>query len=190
MVISFFKKAQLATNNSWTRLLENDGVLIRRASNGHQLSNNLLPAYLAQLIDDGFATEEVDEKVSIPWTSVYEALRSPGYDELAAVLELPPFTTSQPSLQSRNSLTDQDFSISIAGWRSNQRTAEHPQAQGPMLVWREQVELMRPEQWELFNEVVSFARRQPDQKNEKVHRQAWGKIRSLALKANASPDIS
>lgn len=188
MLFDFFKKTQPTTNNSWSRQFENDKVLVYRASKGPHLSNELLPAYIAQLIDDGFASQELDEKISIPWASIYEALRSPGYDELADVLELPPFTTSQPVLESRNSLTDQDFSIAVAGWRSNQIATGHPQVQGALLVWNEKIELMRPEQWELFNEVVSFSRRPSDQKDEKVHRQSWGKIRSLALKANARLD--
>lgn len=188
MLFDFFKKTAPTINNSWTRHFENDKVLVYQSSADLHLSNELLPAYMAQLIDDGLASQELDEKISIPWASIYEALRSPGYEELANVLELPPFTTSQPTLQSRNSLTDQDFSIAVAGWRSHHVVIGHPQVRGAMLVWSEKIELMRPEQWDLFTEVVNFSRRPFDQKNEKVHRQSWGKIRSLALKANARLD--
>jgi hypothetical protein len=37
--------------------------------------------------------QERNDEVSISWNSIYEALRSPGYDDLAEVLELPAFTS-------------------------------------------------------------------------------------------------
>lgn len=188
MVFNFFKKAESAPANSWRRALSNKGVVIRRSGEGTLLAGEMLPAYLAQLIDDGFAGQEANGEVSISWDSVFEALRSPGYDELAAVLELPPFTSCKPTLKSRNSLTDDDFSIAVSEWRSNQHFVEQPEVQGAMLVRDEQTELMRAEHWELFTEVVAFSRRTPDQRNEKVHRQAWGRIRRSALKAGARLD--
>lgn len=188
MVFRFFKQPQTAPTESWRRQLSDKGVVIRRSGEGTLLAGEMLPAYLAQLIDDGFASQEPNDEASISWSSVYEALGSPGYDELAEVLELPPFTSCEPALQSQNSLTDRDFSIAVSGWRSSQHSAEQPEVLGAMLVRDEQMELMRPEHWELFTEVVAFSRRAPDQRNEKVHRQAWGRIRSLALKAGARLD--
>lgn len=188
IVFSFFKKAQKAPPESWRRQLSDKGVVIRREGEGALVASELLTAYLAQLLDDGFANQEPNDEVSISWDSIYGALRSPGYDELPEVLALPRFTTCEPVLQSRNSLTDDDFSIAIAGWRSGQHFVEQCEIRGAMLVWDEQTELMRPEHWELFTEVVRFSKRQSDQRNEKVHRQAWGQIRRLALKANAKLD--
>lgn len=188
MVFSFFKKAQMSPLELWHRQLLDTGLVISRSGEGTPLTSEMLPAYIAQLVDDGFAIQEANDEVSISWSSVYDALRSPGYDDLDAVLELPPFTTSAPALQSRNSLTDDDFSIAVSGWRSSHHAGEHAVVRGAMLVWDEQVELMRPEHWELFSEIVAFSRRTPDQCNEKVHRQAWGRIRSLALKASARLD--
>lgn len=114
-------------------------------------------------------------------------MRSPGYDDLAAVLELPPFTDSEVALQSRNALTDDDFSIAVSAWRS-ERFGDQPDVVGAMLVRDEHRELMRPEQWELFSEVRAFSRRTPEQRDERLHRQAWGRIRTLALKAGARLD--
>ncbi len=188
MVFSFFKKAHTEPAEPWRRQLSDKGVVIHRSGEGTLLAGEMLPAYLAQLIDDGFANQEPNDEVSISWNSIYEALRSPGYDELAEVLEFPPFTSCVPALESRNSLTDDDFSIAVSGWRSGQHFVEQPEVLGALLVRDDQIELMRPEHWELFTEVVAFSRRAPDQRNEKVHRQTWGRIRSLALKAGARLD--
>ncbi len=188
MAFGLFKKAPASSHVTWRRRLTAHGVLIGRSEDGVHLSSDLLPAYIAQLIDDGFASQERVEEVVLPWASAYEALSSPGYDELSAVLELPPFTACDLVLESRNSLTDEDFSIAVSGWRSAEKSGEQPQVVGAMLVRDEQTELMRPEQWALFSEVVGFSRRPPAQRSERLHREAWGRIRTLALKAGARLD--
>lgn len=188
MVFGFFKKALATPSVIWRCRLTEQGVLVGQAGDGTHLPSELLPAYLAQLIDDGFASDEDSPEVLLPWASVYEALRSPGYDELAAVLELPPFTASEVMLQSRNSLTDKDFSIAVSGWRSKLPRDEQPEVKGAMLVRDGLMELMRPEQWDLFREIVQFARRPVELRGEQLHRQSWGRIRTLALKAGARLD--
>ena len=187
MVFGFFKKDHASPDNSWRRRLSDQGVHIDREGGGAHLHGELLPGYLAQLIDDGLAEQAAGTEVLIPWSAVYEAIRSPGYDELPAVLDLPSFTDSAVALQSRNSLTDSDFSISVSGWRTG-GASNQPDVVGAMLVRDEQTELMRPEQWELFTQVLDFARRSPEQRDERLHRQAWGHIRTLALKAGAHLD--
>ena len=187
MVLNFFKKTQAVTTDSWKRLLSTQGVVVQRAIDGALLTSDLLTAYLAQLIDDGFATQTIEDEFVISWESLFKALRSPGYSQLAVIFDLPPFTSCGQVLQSRNSLTDTNFSIAIS-WRSSAHHNELPKIIGAMLVWDEQTELMLPEHWELFSEVIEFARRPSDQCNEKAHRLAWGRIRSLALKACATLD--
>lgn len=188
MVFQIFKKTQAASTYSWRRQLSDQGIAIQRSGEGTQLTSELLPAYLAQLIDDGLGSLENEDKVVMPWGALYQALQSPGYNELMDILELPPFTSSEPALQSSNSLTDTDFSIVVSGWRSEHHNNEQPEVIGAMLVRNEQTELMRPDQWELFSEVVAFAKRPQEQHNEKIHRLAWGRIRSLALKSGAKLD--
>lgn len=187
MVFGLFKKAQARPDSSWRRRLSDQGVHVSQDGGGVRLPSELLSGYLAQLVDDGLAEQAAAAEVLIPWTAVYEAMRSPGYDELPTVLDLPPFTASEVALQSRNSLTDTDFSIAVASWRTDDARSQ-PDVVGAMLVRDEQTELMRPEQWELFSEVLDFARRSPEQHNERLHRQAWGRIRTLALKAGARLD--
>ncbi|UZR28135.1 SNF2-related protein [Methylococcus mesophilus] len=187
MVFRLFKKAQATADISWHRRLSDQGVHVGRTGSGAHLHSELLSGYLAQLVDDGLADQLAEDEVLIPWPAVYEAMRSPGYDELPAVLELPPFTDSEVTLQSRNSLIDHDFSIAVAAWRSD-KFRNQPDVIGAMLLRDERMELMRPEQWELFSEVRDFARRRQEQRDERLHRQAWGRIRTLALKAGARLD--
>ena len=188
MAFSFFEKFKNAPSQAWRRQLKAQGIVIDQALDAAQLTNELLPAYLAQLIDDGFAQQNLDGEFILPWEAFYRALRSPGYDELFDVLKLPPFTSRKPALQSGNSLTDADFSIVVADWQTERQKREAVKVTGAMLVCNEQTELMRPEQWELFSEVVAFAKRQPEQHDENTHRVAWGKIRILAMKAEAKLD--
>lgn len=188
MVFRFLKNTKASPTDCWHSQLSENGILIGLSVKGTPLVGDLLPAYVAQLIDDGLAVQEPNDEVSITWGAFYEALRSPGYDALAKVLELPPFTPHKPSLHSKNSLTDTDFSIAIAGWSSGQNFHEQPRILGAMLVRDETTELMLPEQWELFNEVVAFSRRKPEQRNEIEHRQSWGRIRAMALRAQANLD--
>jgi len=188
MAISFFRKFKTASSQAWHRKLMVQGIVIDQIQGDTSLTNQLLPAYLAQLIDDGFAQQHLDGEVTLPWDAFYQAYRSPGYEDLCDVLDLPPFTARKPALQSRNSLTDPDFSIVVADWHSERQRREAVKVIGAMLVCNEQTELMRPEQWELFSEVVAFSKQQTEQHDENMHRVAWGKIRVLAMKAEAKLD--
>lgn len=187
MVFGFFKKTQANAATQWRLTLTEAGVSVRQSGDGTPLHAAMIPAYLAQLIDDGFA-KEAGDGVDVTWDAFYEALRSPGYHELPDVLRLPPFTSFRPALQSSNSLTDSDFSIAIARWHSDTEGEADFEIGGALLGRDERVELMQPEHWALFREVVAFARRDAGERNDKFHRQAWGRIRSLALRADAKVD--
>lgn len=187
MAFRIFKKSPTAERTQWARQVSPEGISVRRSADGTQLPDTMVSAFLAQLLDDGFASE-LEEGVHIDWTSLYGALRSPGYSELPKVLALPSFTSFSPALRSTNSLTDDDFSIAFSGWYSPDEGRGDFDVKGALLVQDERIELMRPDQWELFNEVVAFAGRATDQRNDKAHRQAWGHIRRLALKAGARLD--
>lgn len=188
MAFSFFKKFNTAPSQTWRCQLKPHGIVVDQVQGDAQLTNELLPAYLAQLIDDGFAQQTLDGEVILPWEAFYQAYRSPGYDDLCHVLQLPSFTSRKPVLRSRNSLTDFDFSIVVADWLIARQRKEAVNVIGAMLIGNEQTELMRPEQWELFCEVIAFAQRPPEQHDQNTHRLAWGKIRVLALKAEAKLD--
>jgi HJR/Mrr/RecB family endonuclease/superfamily II DNA or RNA helicase len=188
MAFSLFKKFKTTSSLTWRRQLKSQGIFIGQAQDGTPLTNELLPAYLAQLIDDGFAQQNLNGEAILPWEAFYQAFRSPGYNELFDVLKLPSFTSRQAVLLSRNSLTDPDFSIAVADWQTEHQRREAVKVTGAMLICNEQTELMRPGQWELFSEVVAFAKRSPERHDENTHRVAWGRIRILAMKAEAKLD--
>lgn len=188
MVFGLFKKAAPSASTGWSRQFSTDGVLLKYETGSDLLQSELVQAFLAQLLDDGFADQRGDDEVFIPWTGLYGALRSPGYVDLHGVLELPVFCSYQLGLQSKGSLIDDDFSISIGGWLSAEGRVEYPALTGALLLNGSQTEIMRPAQWDLFQEVLGFARRPAEARNELFHRQAWGRIRLLALEAEARLD--
>ena len=112
---------------------------------------------------------------------------SPSYTALSDVLHIPALTGSSPTLHSIGSLTDRDFSIAMGDWSSNSGGVSGVEI-GPILKLGDSQFLMRQQQWALFKEVVAFARRGDDERDDLFHRQAWGRIRRLALVADARLD--
>ena len=187
MAFNIFRKSSASPATGWRRSWTVQGVTVSRELPGTHLESSLLTAYLAQLLDDGYAIES-DGEVLIEWNALFEALESPGYSELPQVLSLPPATDTRPVLISANALTDSNFSIAIAGWQDDFGSLQDFQTIGPVLIQDDHSELMRPTHWKLFSEVVGFAKRTQDARNDLVHRQSWGRIRKLAVAANARLD--
>lgn len=186
MAFKLFKKTS-HSSTVWRQTLSSKGILIHQTQEGRLLESPLLVGYLAQLIDDGMATE-AEQSVEIPWDAVFTAMKRPDYAELTDVLRLPPFTTKRPILQSRNALTDEDFSILLAGWQDESGRTHDIKIDGPVLSGADGDELVKPEHWQLIKDVIVFSRRSPEARNDPEHRQAWGRIRTLALAANARLD--
>lgn len=187
MVFKLFRRAEAEPVFNWRMNWTAHGVTVSRCVSGTHLADPLLPAYMAQLQDDGYAVESAGD-ILVSWNSLYEAMQSPGYTELPLVLKLPPLTGARPILGSSNALTDSHFSISIVGWEDGAGAARDCKAVGAVLTRDDVVELMQPSHWQLFQEVVNFARRSPDERDDLVHRQAWGRIRKLAVAAEARLD--
>jgi superfamily II DNA or RNA helicase len=185
-MFKFSRKAGSPNTSQWRRNWGPEGLVIAQGGPGAQLSDPLLPAYFAQLQDDGYAAA-VGDGLVIEWDVLYEALESPGYAELPQAFMLPPWTTNRPVLCSSNSLTDDDFSIAIA-WQSDGGAILDCDAVGPVLSHENGLELMKPTHWQLCREVVGFARRAPQDRTDLVHRRAWGRIRKLAVAAEARLD--
>jgi superfamily II DNA or RNA helicase len=182
-----FQKTSAELAPQWRINWDADGLSVSQGGAGTPLSDPLLSAYLAQLRDDSYAVESGDD-LFISWSSLYEALQGPGYSELPQAFGLPPWTRTRPVLQSSNSLTDLNFSIAIAGWQSDSGSILECGSVGPVLGDGESAQLMMPAHWYLFSEVISFARRSSEQRNDLAQRQAWGKIRKLAVAAEAKVD--
>jgi len=187
MDFSFFKKAGSTPASEWRRSWNAHGVTLARDGGGAPVDAPMLTAYIAQLIDDGYAVESEGD-IQVGWDSLYEALQSRGYAELPTVFSLPSVTSARPVLRSSNSLTDSNFSIALEGWQGDAGSVQDLVAIGPVLTRDDEAWLMRPEQWQLVREVLAFAKRTTEERTDIVHRQAWGRIRKLAVVANARLD--
>jgi hypothetical protein len=169
----------------WHRSLSEIGVrLSSRAGDGEPLQATGLGGALRQMLDDGLA-EESGEDFLLTWDRLFEALTLRTYEGLFEALELPALTNLRPTLSSRSALVDEGFAISIGSWVDADLQDISPEYRGALLQLGSRYELMTPEQWELFKAVKSFAQRSPEQRNEQAQRLAWGRIRRLALAANA-----
>lgn len=189
-MFKIFKKKPTATLSlAWLRSWNEDCVLVSRGlrHEGSSLEEPLLDGFLTQLVDDGHATEVADG-YSISWNEIYSAAASPAYQALPEMLELPTFTERRQALRSSKSLVDKDFSIVISGWFGKDGAFTACECIGPVIKGPSGLELMQPEQWQLMKEVISFYRRADSQRTELDHRQSWGRLRKLAIAADARLD--
>ena len=188
-MFKLFKRSGGDTNANWRRLWSQTGLVLSRGvgQGGVPLQNPMVDGFLTQLSDDGLAVETPDGYV-IGWDALFDAMSQPGYASLTDALLVPRATDAKPSLRSSNSLTDDNFSIVLAGWHSEDGAAFDCKLMGALMTYDDREELMRPEQWGLFKEILSFARRPAEEHNDLAHRQAWGRIRKLAQQAGARMD--
>jgi hypothetical protein len=189
-VFRLFKKADEPKGTSWRRQWSPAGVVLAPATStrgGIVIDSPMLGGYLTQLVDDGLAIETGDGYL-LGWDSMYGALGSQAYTSLRELLDLPKFTDARPALRSSHSLTDKEFSIAIAAWHRDDGAEVDSENIGPLLDEGSKQSLMHPKQWALFKEVVAFSRRTDSERDDLVHRQAWGRIRKLALDAGARLD--
>lgn len=171
------------------RTLTATGILVsaQRHDSVRRVDGSIFNGYASQLLDEELATE-VSDGVTLSWESFYTAVGQSNFDGLAEVLEIPPFTNARIALRSNGSLADSDFSIAVAAWRNSNGSTAQVKLTGPVMRDGPQEHIMLPAQWQLFTSVVDFSRRPPEQRNDVFHRQAWGRIRKLALRADAALD--
>ncbi|MDG2539835.1 SNF2-related protein [Dyella jiangningensis] len=187
MIGNLFKKISGASAPGWRMTMSESGIAIRSTGEGAVLHSPLLQGYIAQLIDDGLASE-VTDGVAVSWDDFYSALASPGYSELPQLLCLPEFAQMAPRLRSSGSLTDDDFSIVIDSWIPQSGRAQSAALRGALIVQGREQALMRPPHWALVSEVLRFAHRTAEEHSDHFHRASWGKIRNLANRAGAHLD--
>jgi hypothetical protein len=171
---------------SWT----NDGIGVRRSPTAEdvgEIDAALWDGYATQLFDDGLVTDESDGCL-ISWDTLFGLLQLPEYADLSRLLGLPATTRATMSLRSKGALTDSDFSIAVSAWRDPSGAQFIPKYIGPVLSRSGAYELMQPEQWRLFRDVIAFSRRDAPDRHESNQRIAWGRIRSRAIAAGASLD--
>jgi hypothetical protein len=126
---------------------------------------------------------------SISWDAIYDLLCHRDYVPSLPLLHIPAVRAYSPVLESRNSLTDRTFSISIAGWRDKGGGRIDPMhLTGPLVRRGEEVNLLPQPVWQLVRRVSAFTMRDQNHRTADAHRRAWGEIRRLALAAKAQMD--
>lgn len=185
-IFSLFRKSTPKEHEQrWHRSLSPDGVRLGVGGvDGDPLQARGLGGALRQMLDDGLV-EESAEGYLVPWDSLFEACSLPAYEGLAEALELPARTGLRPVLSSRGALVDDDFTISLGPWVDGEGQDVSPDYAGALLRVGSRSELMARSHWELFKAVTVFAQRPGDQRTEQAQRLAWGRIRRLALAADA-----
>ncbi len=171
----------------WRAKWAEGGITLTSVADKAQLTDPMLPGFLAQMVDDGLAVEVQPGAVRILWDALYAALAQSGYTGLSQALHLPPITQAKVTLHSQGSLTDPHFSIGL-GWRDGAGAVMDCSTVGPVLRRQDQLELMQPAQWPLWTAVIRFARRDGADRHEAFHRKSWSRLRECALAAQAEMD--
>ncbi|MCR5894319.1 MULTISPECIES: SNF2-related protein [Burkholderia] len=188
-MFKLFKQAKARDVITWKRHWSDKGIVLTRRtqSPGATVDGDLVGGYLTQLTDDGLVSP-VEDEFLLDWQSLYDILEQPDYGQLRDVLRIPPFTEFRQHLRSNHSLTDHEFSIAIDGWRIDGGREFRGTITGPVMLEGAVEMLMRPAQWKLFNAVIAFSRRGDEDHSDLANRQGWGRIRKLAVDAEARLD--
>jgi len=148
-----------------------------------------LVSYLSQLEEEGFGQFDGGGMV-LPWDAVYQLLGLPEHRESIPLLGLAPIRPIAPNLNSSGGLTDQGFSIAIAGWRYENGTPVRAlRERNGAIVELDGSEALLPEvSWRLVEAVKAFAAVPATERRPDLTRRNWANIRSLAIAAHAGLD--
>jgi SNF2 family DNA or RNA helicase/Holliday junction resolvase len=183
----FKKKSSEMSLNPWVRQLGPEGVVLTQSSAGEQLHHDLIPEVIEQLLDSGFG-QWVENSYCLAWDEIYALTNNAELSEFYAVFELPATTKLHPSLFSIGSLTDEDFQVVVGNWIDINGATAEAAVDGALISFQGKNECLTGAQWELIKAVKLFARRDQSERGDLKQRLAWGKIRKLALLANANLD--
>lgn len=158
------------------------------ASTAKYIGSPDLEGLLHQLEDEGFA-QVVEAGHLLPWDSLYALLENPTYQTSLPVLELPKVGPDAPILESRDSLSDPTFAVTLAGWHDG-KGQRLPQATfyGAVIRRGDELSLLNRRSWQLLQRIVHFHRRSNEERTDVMHRRHWGIIRQAAISANARLD--
>lgn len=174
--------------SGWRADVEDDGLLYTKTFSPGTLQTPLIESALVQWADDGHVTEQPTGWL-LPWDSVYALAAEQKSKDALDLLGFPAEVGIAPRLVSKGSLVDRDFVVATAGWvDGNGRSFHEGPVRGATVLVGGQTRLMPKATWLLLEEVAKFATRTEEQRDEKSQRIGWGKIRALALDADAALD--
>jgi hypothetical protein len=160
-----------------------EGVLFPGALAGPPIE---LVALISQLEDEGYA-ERIGDSARIKWENLYRLMSSPAYADGLSLLRLPPVQCWRPVLSSQGSLTDEEFSVAIAGWigPDDLPLRSDPVLKGAVLRTGSSEAMLPQETWETLQAVAQFHVRPKHARNADSNRRAWAAIRTRAVSAGS-----
>ena len=149
-------------------------------------SGSELALLLGQLEDEGYTTQ-VDDRVCLPWPAFYKLATSPDHRESIGLMGLPPVENWRPSLASRGTLTDLDFSVIITGWvdPEGQRPMGNVDIAGAVVTAGKRSSILPEPVWRIVEAVAAIRSRPASARGADANRRAWADIRSHATSARA-----
>jgi superfamily II DNA or RNA helicase len=171
----------------WTVVIEPVGLRYR-PDQGGRLYGDALESVFLQWEDEGFALRTEDGWF-IEWNALYDLLDSSLYDDVRGDVGIPPTLEIVPRLVSHGGLTDPDFTIGIAGWhRADGLPLDQVEPVGACVRVDGSNYLLPRRVWELIEKVRAFLQRDPEEREARSQRLAWGAIRRAAIQAGARLD--
>lgn len=141
---------------------------------------------LAQLEEEGYCIWSED-RLLLPWDSIFELSGTPEYFDLHRVLELPPVEKWRPVLESSGSFSDEGFSLFISGWISPKtgRRADGARSSGALIRDGGASALIPRAAWRVVQLLHKFHEREHEERTADSNRRLWAEIRQHAIDANA-----
>ena len=145
-----------------------------------------LAMLLGQLEEEGYA-EARGEAVCLAWQDFYRVAASNDHGASVAALKLPPVEQWRPALSSKETLIDQGFAVSIAGWLDpqGQRPQGNVAIEGAVIKAGNRVSILPESAWRVVESVAQFWARPSSERAADSNRRAWSAIRSHAASAGA-----
>lgn len=145
-----------------------------------------LAMLLGQLEEEGYA-EARGETVCLTWQDFYRVAASKDHGTSLEALKLPPVEQWRPALSSKETLIDEGFAVSIAGWLDphGQRPQGNVSIEGAVIKAGKRVSILPESAWRVVESVAQFWARPSSERAADSNRRAWSAIRSHAARAGA-----
>ena len=149
-----------------------------------QIDSPLAIHALNELVCSGRAIED-EGQFRIPWDDLYVVLADQDQASAMASLAIPLLGELRPRLRSANALDDPEFEIAIDGWLDGTRRTNAMKL-GAVARSEGRLQLLSIDAYALTKAVDEFWRH--PQRTAASNRFHWGRIRTLAVRANAGLD--
>ena len=144
-------------------------------------SDGELALLLVQLEDEGFAQQNT-HRVVLPWAQFYRLAGSTDHRDSIVLMRLPAIEAWRPSLISRGTLTDPDFSVAIKGWIDPEGRIPmgNVEITGAVVTAGKRSSILPEPVWRTKEAVAALRNRPVSERGADANRRAWAEIRSHA----------